>query len=106
MPDLGVAHLPVGQADREPRGLDQRVRAIPVERIEVRRLRETDRVRVALAALAIAIEDHEDRAFVGGAHQPPHGRWYGSPRRIAEGTVELLHEKDHAYEPVQQRQAP
>ena len=57
--DLGVAHLPVGEADVAPAGRERRVRVALPELVEHRRLGERDGVARALLGEAPAVEDHE-----------------------------------------------
>ena len=71
VPDLRVAHLAVGQADRAPGGLQLRVRIALPERVEHRRVRQRDGVAGARRREAPAVEHDQrhrrDRA--PGAHR-------------------------------------
>jgi hypothetical protein len=57
--DLAVAHLPRRQTDVRPARANESVRVAGEERAPNGRLRELDRIRVALGALAETVQDHE-----------------------------------------------
>src|SRR5439155_15825460 len=57
--DLGVPHLAGGQADRLARGVEGRMRELPPEAVEDRRVRELDRVARTRRRAAPAVEDDE-----------------------------------------------
>src|SRR4029078_6400834 len=63
VPDLGVAHLPVGKADVVPRGGQSRVRVAVPEGGERGRLRLRDRVPRAGLGKPPAVEDDEREAI-------------------------------------------
>jgi hypothetical protein len=64
--DLGVPHLPLRQADRQPARLDGGVGELPHEGVHVRGARHRDGVRVALGADAPTIEDNEENGLWPG----------------------------------------
>src|SRR6185369_248357 len=65
VPDFVVAHLPLGQTDGEPRGVDERVRELAIERVERGRLRQPDGVAVFFGTLAKTIQNHQYGSFYG-----------------------------------------
>ena len=66
VPDLGVPHLPVGQADRPARRVELGVRIVCPEAVEDRRVGELDRVPRPRRRQAPAVE--HDEADEGSAH--------------------------------------
>ena len=68
--DLGVSHLPVGQADIGVRRLEQAVRATRPETVPHRRLGERDGIAVGLGAVAPAVEyaQHDGMVAALGVH--------------------------------------
>src|SRR4051794_3105639 len=65
MADLGVAHLAFGQADGWAAGRQRRRLVLAPEQIEVRRVRQLDRVPWARLGQAPAVEDHKRDALHG-----------------------------------------
>jgi hypothetical protein len=71
MPDLGIAHLLVGQADVGPRAADQ---GVGIERPEVvpdRLMGALDRVVLDVVAVPPTVQDQEDERSVGDRHVAP-----------------------------------
>ncbi len=60
MPDLGVTHLPVRQADEVLARANQRVRILPQEAVVVRLACQGNRIAVCLRTMAPAIENRQD----------------------------------------------
>jgi hypothetical protein len=60
VPDLGVAHLPSGETDGQPRRLEQRPGSPRPERVPRRHVRHRDGIAFARLPVAKAIDDHED----------------------------------------------
>ena len=60
MPNFAVAHLPFGQADRRPAGLNQRVGIFAQQAVVVGLARERDGVGFGFGAVSPAVEDDED----------------------------------------------
>src|SRR5438874_1163150 len=67
--DLGIAHLPVRQADIMLARLEPRMRPAAQELVPDRRLRLVDRVVVAILALAPAVEDAQYQRARSGSHR-------------------------------------
>ena len=95
VPDLGVAHLPVGQPDAAPAGLELRVGVCGPQLVEHRRLRERDGVARPGLGQPPAVEDHEarprdrERVRAGGrliAARPPRSPRTPSGSRLAPPT--------------------
>ena len=59
--DFAVAHLPVGQADKVIRGLDQRVRKLAQQLVVVRLARQRDGVVGGFGAITPSIEDGQNK---------------------------------------------
>ncbi len=74
--DLGIAHLPIGQADVTPLGRELRVRKVAPEAIEYGRLSERDRVAGPRLGQPPAIEDDQgergDRRLCHPPGRVPH----------------------------------
>ena len=83
--DLGVAHLPVGQADVAARGRQLRVRVALPERVEGRRLGERDRVARPGLGEAPAVEDDEREGATGSALGPSGRLMLALRRRSTRG---------------------
>ena len=64
--DLRVAHLPVGEANRAPGGVQLRMRMVCPQAIEHGRVRHLDRVARPRRREPPAIEDHEADPLHGG----------------------------------------
>ncbi len=63
MPDFAVAHLPLGQADERPAGVDQRVGIFAQQAVVGRLARQRDGVGLGFGAVSPAIEDDENERF-------------------------------------------
>ena len=61
MADLGVAHLPLRQADGQPAGGQRRVRVPPPELVEDRRIGEGDGVTGPVGGQSPTVEYHQHR---------------------------------------------
>ncbi len=59
--DLGVTHLPFGQADSRTRGFHQRVRVFAEQRVVIRLARERDGVAIHGRGKSPAVENGEDK---------------------------------------------
>jgi len=68
--DLGIAHLPVGQPDRVPAGLNQRVGIFPQQTVIGWLARARDGISLAFGTIAPAVKNDEDERF-GTAHSAP-----------------------------------
>ncbi len=69
VPDLGIAHLAVGQADIVLARVEMRVRPAADQFVPDRRLGAINRVIGAVRALAPAVEDAQHERFRAGSHQ-------------------------------------
>ena len=76
VPDFGVAHLSIRQADKLALGVHQRVWAVGEQAPPVRRIRLGDRVVGGLLAMAPAVEDQQQHGF-GSMTFGTHGRLAG-----------------------------
>ena len=80
--DLGIAHLPIRQADIQPGGAQQRVRTGRPEPVEIRGLGQTDGIVRRVFAPAPAVQDHQHHGtdFLRVGHGPAPERSRGSSR--------------------------
>ena len=86
VPDFGIAHLPVRQADMAAGGFDQRVRLRRPQRAPVRQLGLRQRVVLRIVAMTPAIEDQQDHGFRGlaGCMHDEWPRDFGQMRIVAK----------------------
>src|SRR5580658_3292708 len=66
MPDLAVAHLPLGQAHKGPAGMNERVGILAQQTVIGWLARQRDGVGLGLGAVTPAIEDDENEWFGTG----------------------------------------
>src|SRR3984957_2967026 len=63
MPNLAVAHLPLGQSDKWPAGMNQRIRKLPQHPVIGRLASQRNSVSLTFSAVSPAIEDDKNEWF-------------------------------------------
>ena len=74
MPDLAVAHLPLGQSDKRPAGMNQRVGILPQQAVIGGLARERNGVGFGFGAVSPAVKNDQNERFRTG-HKSASSSW-------------------------------